>query len=207
MPRTLMLNLVGLMLGDNSAVSERELTLIEEKLGDYFLINHWLTFFREAWPGPAGVAWVLDGRETNLPCSRIFAPTEVLLALSWQLRGPWGETPGVWYFPKKASARSARGIHLAVQATETMPEAQIAVRREAIVQTLAVSVEVVLGSAEMRLSELSSLQVGDVVLLDQRAADGVLARTGGQDLFRGQAGRRSVPGKAFQIETTWEVKK
>ena len=62
------------------------------------------------------------------------------------------------------------------------------------------SVEVVLGSAELRLSELSSLQVGDVVLLDQRATDGVLARAGGHELFRGQAGRVGS-WKAFQIDT------
>jgi flagellar motor switch protein FliM len=197
MPRTLMLNLVGLMLGDNSPASDRELTLIEDKLADYFLVNHWLNFFRDSWPASNGVAWILDGRETNLPFSRMYPDAEVLVALNWKMTGTWGETSGMWYFPKKPLV-DLLGNQLT---SPEVPEAQIAARREAIVHTLALTMEVVLGSAELRLSDLSSLQVGDVVLLDQRAADGVLARAGGQDLFRGQPGKLGS-WKAFQIDGT-----
>src|SRR5207248_3298511 len=58
MPRTLMLNLVGLLLGDNAAADDREMTLIEEKLGEFFLLNHWLNFFRDTWPGAPSPGWV-----------------------------------------------------------------------------------------------------------------------------------------------------
>ena len=222
MPRTLMLSLVNSLLGDSAAVlKDRELSLIEEKLADYFLINHWLTFFRESWPGPltpgptapagrgdkaaaVSLPWVLEGRENNPSCSRLFADADadVLVVFHWQMRGAWGETKGAWFFPKKALLDSLGNTPGPGQ--EAIPEIQMAARREAIVHRLPVSIEVVLGSAELRLSELSSLQVGDVVLLDQRATDGVLARVGGQDLFRGQAGRVGS-WKALQIET--QVKK
>jgi flagellar motor switch protein FliM len=198
LPRLLMLNLVGVLLGDTAAATgDRELTLIEEKLGDFFLLNHWLSFFRETWPGAAPLAWVFDERVANLQCTRMFAAEEVLVALDWHLSGPWGKTAGAWYFPKKGLL-DAVGNPSATQ--ESVPEVQLAIRREAIVYQLPVQVEVVLGSAELRLSELSSLQVGDVVLLDQRAADGVLARVGGQDVFRGQAGKLGS-WKAFQVQT------
>ena len=200
LPRITMLNLVGIMLGDQSiAAGDREMTLIEEKLGDYFLINYWLAFFRESWPGAAGVAWMLEGREGNLPCSRIFAETDVLIAMNWQLRGSWGEAAGAWFIPRKG-LMDLWGSH-ASSGPEILPEVLVSARREAIVQQLPVNVEIVLGSAEMQLSELSSLRVGDVVLLDQSASGGVLARSGGQDLFRGQAGRIGA-WKAFQVETT-----
>ena len=144
---------------------------------------------------------MLDGRETNLACSRLYADAEVLLAMNWQMRGAWGETAGVWFFPKK------RLIDLlgnqGASGPESIPEGQVAARREAILQQLPVSVEVVLGSAELKLSELSSLQIGDVVLLDQRTTEGVVARVGGQNLFRGLAGRLGS-WKAFQVETMFK---
>lgn len=196
MPRRLMLNLVGLMLGDSSAAGDRELTLIEEKLGDYFLLNHWLNFFRDSWPGPAGVPWVLDGRELNFGCTRLLADTDVLLAMSWRISGAWGDTDGAWYFPK-----SLLDLLGNASAADLVPETEIAARRQAIVQNLGLTMEVVLGSAELSLSDLTSLQVGDVVMLNQGAGDAAIARAGGQDLFRGQAGRQGS-WRAFQIEST-----
>lgn len=196
LPRLLMLNLVGILLGDTAAAAEdRELTLIEERLGDFFLLNHWLAFFRETWPEPMALPPVNVERVQNLQCVRMFDAEEVLVAVEYQLSGPWGKTGVAWYFPKK-KLLDALGNRAA---QESVPEVQIAIRREAIVYQLPVQVEVLLGSAELRLTELSSLQVGDVVLLDQRAADGVVGRVGGQDIFRGQAGKLGS-WKAFQIQ-------
>jgi flagellar motor switch protein FliM len=197
LPRHLMLNLVGILLGETTAVaSDRDLTLIEEKLADFYLLNHWLTFFRETWPGTAPLAWVLDERVPNLQASRMLQPEEVLVGIDFQLSGPWGKTAGAWYFAKKSLLDALGNAH---HAADVVPEVQVAIRREAIVYQLPVQLEIVLGSAELRLTDLSSLQVGDVVLLDQRAADGVLARVGGQDVFRGQAGRLGS-WKAFQVQ-------
>src|SRR5205823_481335 len=131
--------------------------------------------------------------------SRLYGDIEVLIAMNWQMRGAWGETSGVWLFPKK------RLIDLvgnqAAMGPESVPEGQVAARREALIQQFPLNIEVVLGSAELKLSELSSLQVGDVVLLDQRMSEGVVARAGGQNLFRGQAGRLGS-WKAFQVENS-----
>jgi flagellar motor switch protein FliM len=196
MPRLLMLNLVGLLLGETTAAaSDRDLTLIEERLADFYLLNHWLSFYRETWPGATSLTWVLEERLPNVQAGRVFSPEEVLVGVDWQLSGPWGKTAGGWYFAKKPLL-DALGNN---NAPDAVPEVQAAIRREAIVYQLPVQLEIVLGSAELRLSDLSTLQVGDVVLLDQRAADGVLARVGGQDVFRGQAGRMGS-WKAFQVQ-------
>ena len=65
---------------------------------------------------------------------------------------------------------------------------------------LPVAVEVVVGTTELKLSELSKLQVVDVVLLDQRAHESITARTESRTLFRGKPGRQGS-SKALQIET------
>lgn len=195
--RTLMLNLAGTLLGDNGAATDRELTLIEEKLGEYFLMQHWLMSFRATWPAVQGVSWVLDGRERNLASSRLYAESEVLLVMNWKLKGVWGEGEGNWYFPKKGLT----GLLSPTAASEVIPEAQLAIRRDAIVQKLPLHVEFILGSTEVKLSELSSLRVGDVVMLDQRATEGIQACSGGQAILRGLIGRVGA-WKAFQVESS-----
>ena len=51
LPRLLLLQIIGVMLGEKSAVTEdRELSVVEENLADYFLVQLWLPFFRESWP-------------------------------------------------------------------------------------------------------------------------------------------------------------
>jgi flagellar motor switch protein FliM len=196
LPRLSLLRVISVMLGDTaSASADRELTLIEENLADYFLVQYWLPFFREAWPAAELVAWELQQRESNPQASRFFPAEESLVVLNWRLRGPWGEDAGAWFFQK-------RGLFEALgdkagTAAETIPPPALAARREAIVHQLPLVVEFVLGSAELKLSQLSQLRVGDVVLLDQ-GTEGMVARTGGQNLFRGQAGRLGSR-KAFQV--------
>ena len=101
MPRPLALNLVGIMLGESGAQEDHELTVVEEELADYFLVNHWLPYFRESWPGPTPPAFRLQQRETQPRFSRMFAPVDVLVSLHWHMRGPFGDAKGQWLFPRQ----------------------------------------------------------------------------------------------------------
>ena len=198
LPRATLLKLIGAMLGDtDSTGTDRELTLIEENLADYFLVQYLLPYFRETWPADTLVSWELQPRESNPQSSRVYSAGDILIAMHWQLRGPWGESKGTWFVPK-AGLLHELADHRAPPA-ETIPAAVMAARRDAIVGTIPVAIEIVVGTAEMKLSELSHLQIGDVVLLDQRPEDGLVARAGDQGLFRGKAGRLGS-WKAFQIE-------
>ena len=196
-PRLLILQLVAMLLGDSTAATEdRELTVVEENLADYFLVQLWLPFFRESWPGASLVSWELGEREANPQGSRFFAASDVLLALPWQLHGPWGVTECLWYFQKKGIIETlGDGKTLAPQ---SLDDQTATLRKHALVNNLPLQLEFVLGTTQVKLSELSRLQVGDVIMLDQRPEDGVVAGAGNHRLFHGRAGRVGS-WKAFQI--------
>ena len=202
LPRLLALQLVGMLLGDDSAVTDdRELTLVEDNLADYFLVHLWLPFFRESWPGPSLVPWELQEREANPQGSRYFASGDVLVTMPWQLHGPWGVSECSWFFQKKGILETLGEGQTPL--VEPLDDKTAAARKQALVGTLPLRLEFVLGTTEVKLSELSRLQVGDVVLLDQRHDEGVTAGSGSQHLFRGRVGRVGS-WKAFQIESFLE---
>ncbi len=200
LPRVLLLQIIGLMLGDGGTTEpeERELGLVEENLADYFLVQLWLPYFRDSWPGARLVTWELGQREAAPQQTRFFPAGEVLLVLPWQIRGPWGVSEGFWYFQKKGVLETlGDGPSGAAPPPDDRALAQ---RKQALVSNLPLRLEVVLGKTELKLSQLSRLQVGDVMLLDQGADDGIVARAGSQRLFRGQVGRVGS-WKAFKIDS------
>jgi flagellar motor switch protein FliM len=199
LPRLLILQLISIMLGDNPAVAaDRELTLVEENLADYFLVHLWLPFFRESWPGAGLVSWELKEREANPQSSRFFAPRDSLVVLPWQIHGPWGATDGWWFFQKAGILETLGDGRAPTQVPSDDKTATV--RKQALVGNLPVRMEFVLGTTELNLSQLSGLQVGDLLLLDQRHEEGVSAAAGGQTLFRGRVGRIGSR-KAFRIDS------
>lgn len=197
-PRRVMLFLVSVLLGDKvDATLDRDLTLVEEKLGEYFLIHYCLNPFRETWPpGPDG-SWRLEPREPHLKCNRTFSASDVLVVFRWQVRGPWGDSIGYWLFPKI-------GLLEELGAESATPARSGSNRPEDIVTQAPLELKIVLGSAELTLSDLFGLKVGDVILLDQSCAENVAAHAGGRELFRGKVGRIGA-WKAFQVESYAEA--
>jgi flagellar motor switch protein FliM len=203
LPRSLMLNLVAALLGDDATAEagERELTLVEEGLADYFLTEYWLSAFRETWPNGPTASWVLEGREPNPSRTRIFGADEVLQAFTWQISGPWGEANSVWLFPEKGLMLALGGAEKSAAPPTADPITPA--RRASIVQALPMVVQIILGTAEVKLSQLRRLQVGDVLVLDQNHDDQAVARVGNHELYRGRAGRTGS-SKAFQIKSLLE---
>lgn len=197
LPRDLMFSLVATLLGESDhGSSGRDLTIVEEGIADYFLTEYWLSAFREAWPGGAASSWVLDGRESPGGRNRCFAAGEGIQIFRWEIGGPWGDAGGVWLFPEKALLAALDGKDPASPAAAA--PGPTAARRASLVQALPVTMQVILGSTEVKLSQLRSLQVGDVLLLDPNGQ--AVARVGSQELYRGRVGRRGST-KAFQIKS------
>jgi len=197
LPRILLLRLVGTMLADKSAeLQDRELTLIDENLAEYFLAQNWLPHFKESWPGSERISWVLHPRDLNPQNSRFFADGEALAALEFQVRGSWGDWNFRWFFAKKG-LNDVLGNGKGSPAVLTTPALQA--RREVAVNNLPMQLEVTLGSTNVSLSQLAGLQAGDVILLDQGCTDDIAVRSGGRPVFRAKAGRAGSR-KAFRIE-------
>ncbi|MEI7685227.1 MAG: FliM/FliN family flagellar motor switch protein, partial [Planctomycetota bacterium] len=188
MPRSLMLGLIGILLGSTEGPAEdRALTLVEENLADYLQTECWLPHFRDTWPGDQLVAWQLSNRDPQPQCTRKFPAADVLIVLDFTVRGPWGESQASWLFPQKGLLEA---IDNGAMKTEAIPEKTLAARREALVQALPLQVNVALGGANLTLSDLSNLRVGDVVLLDQRTTESITALSGGRPVFQCQPGRQ-----------------
>lgn len=199
LPRSLMVSLVNSLLGSADGPAEdRELTLVEANLANYFLTHYWLPFFRDSWPGPKIVPWQLDDCDRQPQCSRKFTAGEVAIVLDLTITGPWGETKLSWLFQQ---SQLMAALDPASAAVAPVTEATLTVRREAIVRSLPLLVQITLGTASLSLSNLSELKVGDVVLLDQHTAEGVAASAGGQVVFRGKPGRVGA-WRAVQIDHT-----
>jgi len=199
MPRSLMLGLIGILLGSSEGPAEdRELTLVEENLADYLQTECWLPHFRDTWPGDQIVAWQLNNCDPQPQCSRKFPAADVLIVLDFTVRGPWGESSAAWLFPQKGllEALDSNAVK-----NETIPEKTLAARREALVHGLSLQVNVSLGAANLTLADLSNLRVGDVVLLDQRVTESITAHAGGCPVFQGQPGRVGS-WLAIQIDNT-----
>ena len=74
---------------------------------------------------------------------------------------------------------------------------------ESLVHGLPVELIVDLGSIELPLSRLSQLQVGDVIMLNRRIDEPIVAQVGDTPKFLGWAGRAGSL-KAFRVQSMTE---
>lgn len=164
-PRPVMLGIVAALQGaaGTELPADRELTLIEDALFEFFLKDLLLPPFVETWSGRLPIHPVIGIREINPRWSRLFGSDESLVVTRFRLKTPFGDHDWTWLLPKKGLLESLW------RETETA-EAAAAVRQrlETSVRDLPVDVTVTLGSVELQLSQLAQLNVGDVIVLDQR---------------------------------------
>lgn len=185
-PRPLLLGIVNALQGAGASElpADREVTLIEESLFEFFLKDILLPPFLETWGGRLPIRPVIEGKEANPRWSRLFPADESLLATSLALKAGFGEQAWLWLVPKRGLTECFW------QETEAAETAAVARQRlESAVRELPVDMTVLLGSAELRLTQLAQLQVGDVIVLDQRLSQPLAARVGERTKFCGWPGR------------------
>ena len=126
----------------------------------YFVQDFLLPVFQEAWPGTMPLVPALDRLEVNPRWSRVFADVGHLLSCGFVMRGAGGEQLCQWLVPQKGllgllgEVTQQHGESAAVP-TEGSPSI------ETLVRELPVEIAVQLGSAELSLSQLARLDVGD----------------------------------------------
>jgi flagellar motor switch protein FliM len=200
LPRPLVLAIAAGMVGDagKALPADRELTVVEESLFEFFVKHYLLPPLHETWPGPDAARLELLQSEPNPRWSRLFVADAPLVMCTFLLAGPFGVEEWFWLLPRE-------GLLLLLDQPEQSPasaaEAAAAKPRlEAIVSELPVEIRVRLGTVEVRLSQLSNLRVGDVIVLNQRVGEPLTASIAGEKKYRGWPGRAGTR-QAFKVDS------
>ena len=196
-PRPLILGMIGALQGASTGElpADRELTLVEESLFEFFLKDLLLPSFVETWSGRVPIRPVLGPKVDNPRWSRLYAADDSLVVTRFLMRGSFGEQAWAWLVPKKGLLESLlREADPAENAGASQQQ-----RLEALVRELPVDVAVTLGTVDLNLSELAHLRVGDVIVLDQPIHQPVKASVADQPKLSGWLGRLGNR-QAIQIE-------
>jgi flagellar motor switch protein FliM len=202
LPRPLALAVVGAMLGDvgPSLPEDRDLTVVEVDLFEFFTGDVLVGTLQETWPAAEAVPLVVRGREVHPRWTRIFPPDDNVVVCTFALKGPFGDSE--WYL--LLSQKQLLGqVALAMPGGDRPkggggpPES---VRLRLLVEELPVELTVLLGTVELSLADLARLSVGDVVILNQRVSETLPAVLAGEKMCKGWPGRVGSR-QAFEIES------
>lgn len=115
--------------------------------------------------------------------------------VSFQVGFPYGSERIHWVLPQEATLDLVASF-----ATHNSTDAQNRKDLEKLLRGAPAELRVRLGDTKVQLSRLANLKQGDVIVLDQRIDDPLIAELGGQPMFRGwgcKVGKQQV----FQIDS------
>jgi flagellar motor switch protein FliM len=198
LPRPLALALIDEMLGEavEAIPEDRELTAAEGSLCQ-LLFEELSRAVGEAWPDQHPLVCRVMGLEPKPQRTRLYPLTEQVLWQRFAVTGVFGSQEFFWILPRQ-------GIRDFIAARGTagrMAGARSAALLEQLVREIPAELVVRLGEAQLDVAELAKLNVGDVVILDQRITEPLVATVAGMPKFSGRPGRVG-PRQAFQIEST-----
>jgi flagellar motor switch protein FliM len=202
LPRPLTLGLVGALLGDAGTAlpEDRELTLVEHDLCEFFTADVLIAPLQETWPATEPVPFRLARRESHPRWTRIFPPDDNLVVLTFRIKGPFGEGDWSVLLPQKLVLELLAQLGPGGEkhrATASPPEPE---RLRVLVEELPVELTVLLGTVDLSLAELARLSVGDVVILNQRVSEPLTADLAGERKCKGWPGRVGSR-QAFEVES------
>lgn len=186
-PNPLAQVLIGSLLGEQPTElpAERELTPVEVSVGE-FLITTILGSLTEAWSGDRAPELRVGERETNLRRTKAFKPTEPLVVCRSAFETTAGTGSCDWLLSNEYLAHllgTTERTRIAAQDTPTRGQ------MEALVRGMTTEVAIRLGGVQLTAPQLAKLQVGDLVVLDQRVSEPLRATIGDEPRFLGWPGR------------------
>jgi len=195
-PRPLVLAVVSTLLGDalTELPENRELTAVDESLFEFFLRDMLFPSFVETWSGQIPIRPELGEKIQHPRWSKIYQPEDNLLIVNLAIKGAFGEHPWRWLIPLGQLSGSWRDNTDGEQDTANTPE-----RLATHIQELPVELCVKLGIANLPLSQLAHLQIGDVILLDQAVNQPLSIEIEGEAKLTGWPGKLGNR-QAFRIE-------
>lgn len=198
--RGMVLTLLGSMMAEptDGEIVDRELSTVELSLCET-LFEGFVAAINEGWPARS----VLDGKIDHMilrPARyRMLAPEDAVLVVPFEVAGLGGSWTCHWLLPHKPLEAFLANELRQRKSSSTESRTRLEQRIAAIPQELTVR----LGHARLTISQISRLQPGDVVPLDQRTTEPLTAAVGGRTRFWGWPGR-SGRNQAFQVATVSE---
>ncbi len=181
----LALGIVSGMLGESEVDEEavnRDLTMVENSLAELW-IQETLSAMAAAWPESEPISCEFTEVEVKPKRSRYHADDEVLAHMPFTISGPFGSEECCWLMPLEMLERLLNAGQSSRQSAEQKANVEVKVKE------IPICIVAGLGQATIPVSQLANLQVGDVVLLEQRISDPVPVRVEDTDKFLGWPGR------------------
>ena len=178
---------------------DREPTVIEQSLGQ-MAMQELVQAIEESWSGPEPLSCRSETLELRSRRFRMFAADETIVVAPFTLSAPFGTGIFYWLLPQEGLETLLSQTNSQID-RETRENARP--KLEALAQQITVEVTVHLGRTTLHVTELASLRCGDVLILDQRVAEPLVANVVGRAKFRGWPGRVGSR-QAFQVESLTE---
>ena len=195
--QTLALELVSRTLGGREPgtppeahrdLSRAELAVLE------MMLQQLLPALVQAWPADAPPQLVLTQVIERPSRSRLLGHAQPTIKCDWTLAFEDFSAPLSWILPQEATARLIDSNMVAPPPKLSQESKSLA----ALARVLPMTAVVELGFTDLKVSEISRLQVGDVLLLNQSIHKPMVCRVAGQPKFGGHPGRVGTH-TAFEI--------
>jgi flagellar motor switch protein FliM len=194
-PRPLVLALINDILGESVTAlpDDREFTAVECSLGD-LIFDSLAQAVTEAWPEPNPPPCRVLGVEPKPQRTPLFRPADKVVLSRFKLAGSYGEHNFLWILPQQRMEEFLAARDSAAQRRSDQSRQQLEGRALEIPAELSVR----LGEATLEVADLAKLHIGDVIVLDQRITDPLVACVAGEPKFVGWPGRVGSR-QAFQV--------
>jgi flagellar motor switch protein FliM len=179
--------LISEMLGNRETdwPAARPLTLIEESMLQ-LLFAELAWAIGEAWPGRASIACRVGDLDRRPARSRHFIPQQQLVGFQFSLTGAVGEATCHWFMPNDPLQRMIAAEWPPETGKAGAPSSQ---HIEQIAGALPLTMIACLGRADVPMSQLARLQLGDVIVLEQSIREPISLEVQGISKFRALPGR------------------
>jgi flagellar motor switch protein FliM len=202
MPRPLVLALLAGLMGENIGVmpEDRDLSGVESGTSQYVVSELFVVPIVECWPKLGELRWEAEKPSIAMNSWRL-PPLEPVVVASFIVTTSFGEFPVILRLPRTARVEALAAVPVkSEQAFSPASRTQI----EHLVREMSVDFSVQLGQADMNMLDLARLRAGDMILLEQKVNEPLLADVAGLPKFHvwpGAVGARH----AVQIQDVSET--
>lgn len=188
------------LLGDSGEElpEDRDLTSVEQSLVEV-IVQEFCAALRQAWPYDEQFHCRVLNVEQQPDRMRLIGPDESLIVSQFEVAGPFGAEKACWLLPQDG-LRQLLAHHMP---DRTKVDAEARPKLETLVRGVSVGMRVQLGRANLHFSDLANVRIGDLIMLDQKVIEPLVAEIDGRGKFIGWpacVGAR----QAFQIDSLWE---